>query len=138
MEAIQVGLIDGLGGQTEAIEKSASLAGIANYDLVDVNTEVSRMFNQKLDRINGPLRSGSDPSGTLGTAAFLSLIDQQKSGGPEDRSTLLQGLLAASADALRTLPPPGGIGADPAEALPDFPLTITGPKANYLYVGPPE
>jgi len=136
--AMQVGLIDGLGGQTEAIEKAASLAGIANYDLVDVNTEVSRIFNQKLDRINSPLRSGSDPFGGLGTAEILSLIDGQGTGGPGDRSTLLKDLIAASSDSLLTLPPPGGIGEDPKEALPDFPLAITGPKVYYLYVGPSE
>ena len=138
VEAMQVGLIDGIGGRTEAIEKAASLAGIANYDLVDVNTEVSRIFNQKLDRINGPLRFSSDPSGELGMAALLSLLDGQGSGGSVDRSTLLKDLLSANADTLLTLPPPGGIGADPNEALPDFPLPITGPKAYYLYVGPSE
>ena len=85
VEATQVGLVDGLGGQTEAIEKAASLGGIANYDLVDVNTEVSRIFNQKLDRINGPLTFGSDASGGLGTAAFLSLVEAQKTGGSVTR-----------------------------------------------------
>ncbi len=138
VEAMQVGLIDGLGGRTEAIEKAASLAGIANYDLLDVNTEVSRIFNEKLDRISGPLRFGSDPSGGLSAAAILALIDQTRTGEPGDRSTLLESFFAATADSLRTLPPPGGIGADPAEALPGFPLNITGPKAYYLYVGPSE
>ena len=143
LEAMQVGLIDGLGGRTEAIEKAASLAGIANYDLLDVNTEVSRIFNEKLDRINGPLRFSSDLSGGLSAAAILSLIDARRiddpgAGGLIDRSSLLDGFLASSAESLRTLPPPGGIGADPAEALPDFPLNITGPKAYYLYVGPSE
>jgi protease-4 len=148
VEAMQVGLIDGLGGQTDAIEKAASLAGIANYDLVDVSTEVSRIFNEKLDRISEPLRFSSDPSAGLSAAAFLSLIDGlrideraidgQGTDGPMDRSALLEALFASSGDSLRTLPPPGGIGADPTEALPDFPLTITGPKAYYLYVGPSE
>jgi len=45
VEAMQVGLIDGLGGRADGIEKAASLAGVANYDLVDVNTEVSRILN---------------------------------------------------------------------------------------------
>lgn len=143
VEAMQVGLIDGLGGRTDAIEKAASLAGIANYDLLDVNTEVSRIFNEKLDRINGPLRFRSDLSEGLSAAAILALIDARGiddpgAGGLIDRSSLLEGFLASSAESLRTLPPPGGIGADPAEALPDFPLNITGPKAYYLYVGPSE
>ena len=138
VEAMQVGLIDGLGGRTDAIEKAASLAGVANYDLVDVNTEVSRIFNQKLDRINGPLRLNSSPPGGLDAAALLSMIYEQGAGAPGDGSTLLTDLIAANFDSLVTLPPPGGIGADPADALPEFPLTITGPKAYYLYVGPSE
>ena len=138
VEAMQVGLIDGLGGRTEAIEIAASLAGIANYALVDVNTETSRIFNQKLDRINSPLRSGSGLFGGLDAAALLSLAYGQEAAGPDGRSTLLKDLIAANSDSLLTLPSPGGIGADPAEALPDFPLSITGPKAYYLYVGPPE
>jgi hypothetical protein len=40
-----VGLIDGLGGRADGIEKAASLAGVANYDLADVNTEASRILN---------------------------------------------------------------------------------------------
>lgn len=143
VEAMQVGLIDGIGGRTEAIEKAASLAGIANFDLVDVNTEVSRIFNEKLERIDGPLRFSSDPFSGLNTAALLSLInglgiDGRGTGAATDRATLLEALFAPSGDSLLTLPPPGGIGADPAEALPDFPLTITGPKAYYLYVGPSD
>ncbi|MCH7738423.1 MAG: S49 family peptidase, partial [Chloroflexi bacterium] len=138
VEAMQVGLIDGLGGQTDAIDKAASLAGIANYGLVDVNTEVSRLFNQKLDRINGPLRFESGLSGGFGAAELLSLLNGQGAGTLDEGATLLKDLLAGGSEALLTLPPPGGIGADPTEALPDFPLSIAGPKAYYLYVGSPE
>ena len=60
------------------------------------------------------------------------------SAGSNEGITLLRDLLAGGSEALLTLPPPGGIGADPAEALPGFPLTIAGPKAYYLYVGSPE
>ena len=138
VQAMQVGLIDGIGGQTDAIKKAASLAGIANYDLVDVNTEVSRIFNQKLDWIIDPIRFDSDEFGGHGTAAFLALLDGQETGEPMDRPALLDRLFAPIGDSLRTLPPPGGIGEDPTDALPEFPLTITGPKAYYLYVGPSE
>lgn len=138
IEAMQVGLIDGLGGRRDAIEKAASLGGIANYDVVDVNTEVSRIFNQKLDRIDGPLNFSSDQEGGLSAAAFLALIDGPSADETESRSSILKDLLAANADSLRTLPAPGGIGADPTEALPDFPLNITGPNVYYLYVGPSE
>ena len=75
VEAMQVGVIDGLGGQADAVEKAASIVGFANDDLVDVKTGVSRIFNQKLDRINGPLQFDSELSGGLDVAAFLALMD---------------------------------------------------------------
>ena len=37
-----------------------SLAGVSNYGLVDVNTEVFRAFNQRFKRIIEPLQSGGD------------------------------------------------------------------------------
>ena len=141
VEAMQVGLIDGLGSKTDAIDKAASLAGIANFGLVDVNTEVSRIFNEKLDRINGPLRLESGLSGGFGAAELLALLNGQVTGvsaGSNEGITLLRDLLAGGSEALLTLPPPGGIGADPADALPGFPLNIAGPKAYYLYVGSSE
>jgi protease-4 len=138
VEAMQVGLIDGLGGQTDAIRKAASLAGVANYDLVDVNTEVSRAFNKKLERINSPLQFESNFSGGFSAADIFALLNAQGTGTPTESSTLLKDLLADDSDALLTLPPRGGIGADPTEALPDFPFSIAGPKAYYLYVGSPE
>lgn len=138
VEAMQVGLIDALGGQTDAIDKAASLAGVANYDLVDVNTEVSRIFNQKRDRINGPVRFESGLSERFTTAEIFALLNSQGAGALERSDALLKDLLDSGSESLITLPPPGGIGADPAEALPDFPLSIAGPKAYYLYVGSPE
>jgi hypothetical protein len=108
---------------------------------VDVNTEVSRIFNQKLDRINGPLRFESGLSGGFGAAELLALLNGQGAGvsaGLDEGTTFLRDLLAGGSEALLTLPLPGGIGADPKEALPDFPLSIAGPKAYYLYVGSPE
>ena len=47
--------MDSVGGASEAIEKAASLAGVSSYDLVDVNTEVARIFSKKLRRIVEPL-----------------------------------------------------------------------------------
>ena len=138
VEAMQVGLIDGLGGQTDAIAKAASLAGVANFDLVDVNTEVSRAFNQKLDRINGPVRFESGIADGFSVAEIFVLLNSATTGVSDETSTLLKDLIDGDSGSLLTLPPPGGIGSDPAEALPDFPLSIAGPKAYYLYVGSPE
>lgn len=41
IEGMRYGLIDGIGTMSDAIEKAASYAGIANYGLVDVNREVA-------------------------------------------------------------------------------------------------
>ena len=55
IEAVRLGLVDAIGGETEAIEKAASLAGISSYDLVDVNVEVFRIFSKKiLTQVHGP------------------------------------------------------------------------------------
>jgi len=39
-ESLDLGLIDALGSQTEAIEKAAKLAGIANYHVIDLEAAV--------------------------------------------------------------------------------------------------
>ena len=54
MEAVRLGLVDAIGGDSDAIEKAADLANIAHYDLVDVNMEVLRQFVQSLRRIFNP------------------------------------------------------------------------------------
>ena len=51
MEAVRLGLVDAIGSDTDAIEKAASLAGISNYELVDVNEKVFREFLLQLRRI---------------------------------------------------------------------------------------
>ena len=42
LDAVRLGLADDLGGDADAFEKAAELAGISNYGLVDVNLEVLR------------------------------------------------------------------------------------------------
>ena len=106
--------------------------------MVDVNTEVSRVFNQKLERINGPVRFQSGLSGGFGAAEIFALLNSSATGVSDETATLFKNLIGGDSGSLLTLPPPGGIGSDPAEALPDFPLSIAGPKAYYLYVGSPE
>ncbi len=126
IEGVRLGLVDAIGGRTDAIEKAASLAGISGYDLEDINTEVSRIMNEKRQRARGSLELDrqSDSSDLL-----RSLIEGATAG-----SELLPGDI--DANSLRTLPLPGGIGEDPSTALPDFPFNINGPNAYYLYVGP--
>ena len=75
IEGLRLGLIDAIGGDTEAIEKAASLAGISDYELVDVNVEVSRIFNEKFMRIIEPLlplfTSATDVTGLGEIRSFL-------------------------------------------------------------------
>ena len=131
VEGVRLGLVDAIGGSTDAIEKAASLANVSGYDLVDVNTEVSIIFNQKLERINEPLRR----------AGVLPLLAEQRllvgDGLTAQESVDAWGLAGLpELGALRLLPLPGGIGEDLQTALPDFPLRINGPNVYYLYVGP--
>ena len=135
IEAVRLGLVDAIGGSTDAIKKAASLANISGYDLVDVNTEVSRLFNQKRQRIREPLQLSS---GLPLWSDRRLLADSLASQGEPFRELDVFGILNSSVepDALRTLPLPGGIGEDPITALPDFPLKINGPNVYYLYVGP--
>ena len=132
VEGVRLGLVDAIGGRSDAIQKAADLANVSRYDLVDINTEVSRLMNQNRQRVREPLQSSgwiftqAQQGGSLAAAVdrYGELID----------STLFPGGL--NGDDLRTLPLPGGIGEDPNTALPYLPLTINGPNAYYLYVGP--
>ena len=51
MEAVRLGLADEIGSDSHAYAKAAELAGISNYDLLNVNVEVNRLFIQDLRRI---------------------------------------------------------------------------------------
>ena len=135
IEAVRLGLVDAIGGSTDAIKKAASLANISGYDLVDVNTEVSRLFNKKRQRIREPLLGDNSlPLWSDRRVLADSLAPQEELFEELDGLGILDGGLEP--DALRTLPLPGGIGEDPESALPDFPLKINGPNVYYLYVGP--
>lgn len=131
VEAVQLGLVDAIGGGADAIQKAASLASVPRYGLVDINAEVARIFNQKLKRINEPLvESGLLPS----LAEQRLLADEQSLGQGTGGSGSV--LVGADLGVLRYLPFPGGIGEDPLSALPNFPMNINGPNVYYLYVGP--
>jgi protease-4 len=133
MEAVRLGLADEIGDDSAAIEKAASLAGISNYELVDINVEVDRLFVQKVRRVFDSSDGGS---------AVL------------DLSTLLRRRLDGGADSLDT-PAGAGTGPPPAvslgglhrfmltgsltgtqdDPLPGFPVTINRPNIYYMYAG---
>ena len=128
VEAVKLGLVDDVGGVREAIEKAASLAGISSYDLVDVNVEVLRLFNEQVKRIIDPLLGGDAPAvADIRTLVALS-TEQPRSDDPFQAFP--------SVELLRRQLLPSGTGESQAEALPGFPLTVNPPNLYYIYVGP--
>ena len=51
LDAVKLGLVDGIGSDSDAMEKAAELAGISNYGTVDVNAEVLREIILRSRRI---------------------------------------------------------------------------------------
>lgn len=133
VEGVRLGLVDALGGDTEAIEKAASLARISGYDLLDVNTEVFRIFNKKIFRIQQPLLPLSQGDGAQPGLADMSAL-MGLSRGTGGSASPVEGVLHV--DMLRSLFLPSGTGESQESALPGFPLNVNPPNIYYLYVGP--
>ena len=129
VDAVRLGLADAIGADTEAIEKAASLAGISDYDMVDVNVEVFRLFNKKVRRIIDPLLVGDDSgSGGADLQALIAL-----SRGAEESADPLGGVNSLAI--LRRQFLTSGIGESQQDALPGLPLDVNLPQVYYLYVG---
>lgn len=114
-QAKQLGLIDEIGSDFDAIREAARLAGLRNYDLVDVNAEVTKHQVEEFRRI-----FGTDP---------VLVIDD------EDASPV------SAADVLgrmgRLFPPTGGTPT--AGGVPsDIPVIAFGPRYWYLYGAPSD
>ena len=71
VDAVRLGLVDEIGGNSDAMEKAAELAGISNYGTVDVNAEVLRESILRTRRI------------------FQSELDVETTGAKESLPTLL-------------------------------------------------
>ena len=101
-EGVRLGLVDAIGGETEAVEKAADLAGISDYELVDVNTEVQRIFFEKLARILEPLSGLSGPGngGNLTALLFTARAtgDVAQDFGGFNGTEMIRRLLLPSAD----------------------------------------
>ncbi len=142
VEAVNLGMADEIGGDTEAVAKAAALAGVSNYGTVDVNAHVAREFNETLRWIYDPLLLQLDGQGVSGQlpGSFDDL--------PLESSTQLRRLLdsereqappvAPDLEVTRNILPHGGIGPGQDEALPGFPMKINTPNIYYLYVGPSQ
>lgn len=135
IEGVNLGLIDELGGDTDAIEKAASLAGISNYELVDINIRVLRQSNEALRWAFDPL-----------LLDFQKLESRPQTTNTSNASIQPEGffgldgspILTADREALRNILPYGGVGKGQAEALPGFPQEVNQPNIYYLYVGPTQ
>ena len=127
-EAVRLGLVDALGGDTEAIEKAASLARISSYDVVDVNVEVFRIFNQKLARIIEPLATEGAQPDLRRVRPIVGL-----SSGTDQVSESLAGM--SNLDMIRRLYLPSGLDHVEDELLEDLGLDIETPRVFYVYLG---
>ena len=130
-EAVRLGLVDSVGGESEAIEKAASLAGVSGYDLVDVNTEVARIFAEKIKRIIEPLVSLGNQTGLTNINTLPTPLGE--AGGSSDPLGY-----ATDMKVLRRLFFPSGVSEIQEAAPPGIPMDINTPRIYYLYVGPTQ
>ena len=131
MHAVRLGLVDELGGDSDAFEKAAELSGISNYGLVDVNLEVLRQFVKDLEGISPPSGGGDDSADALALLGrnYAGADPALQSLGIEPNSSLER------LEALRGLILYGRLGTKQEDPLPEFPLELNHPNIYYLYVG---
>ena len=136
MVAVRLGLVDEIGGQSDAIQKAAELAGISNYDFVDVNLEVLRELLEDLQRIL-PTFAGQegDDSGLAEVLALMSRDYNEDDDSPSRTSDEGARNSMAALQALRTMMLNGNLDLTDEDPLPDFPMDINQPNIYYLYVG---
>ena len=136
MVAVRLGLVDEIGGQSDAIQKAAELAGISNYDFVDVNLEVLRELLEDLQRIL-PSFAGQEEgdAGIADVLAFVSRDPNQDEDSPSRTSDEAARSSMAVLQALRAVMLNENLGLTDEDPLPDFPMDINQPNMYYLYVG---
>ena len=128
MEAVRLGLADEIGDQTEAIEKAAAMAGITDYELVDVNVEVDRLFVQKIRRI---FAASDGQEADLLLPALLGLpAGVDASGEPINTAVVDQGQeqRKVSLGELREFMINGALTDAQEDPLPGFPLGNSTPQ----------
>ena len=133
LEAVRLGLADEIGGDSDAFQKAAELAGISHYGLVNVNLEVLRELIQDIERIFPPSDDGSDAE----LDNLLTLLSRDHNNG----DSALQSLGGESnssitrLQAVRELMLYGRLSTDQGDPLSEFPMDIGHPDIYYLYVG---
>ena len=135
VEAVQLGLADAIGDAADAVEKVAAMAGISNYELVDVNAIVDRLFVERIYRIFAPLDDVGPPADLSATLALLHLAQGQ--GDPfNGLNRLGQPADLTGNSELRDLLRSGVLQQTQEDPLPGFPLEISRPNIYYIYAGP--
>lgn len=113
-DAVDKGLADHIGVRSDAVDRAAQMAGISNYKVVDVNTEVQRILRERAGAAFDPYTD--DPrsivSGNAGPLPSLDIPD----------------LIEADATPLAD-----EFHAEPDNPLADFPLEIGQHNLYYLY-----
>jgi protease IV len=131
MEAVRLGLVDEIGDDAAAFEKAASLAGVSNYELLDVNVEVDRIFVQKIQRV---FEASFGEEGKQSVLDLLALGSRPES-GLGDSSPVLESLGRdkenITLESLRKFP----LAGTQETPLPGYPLEITKPNIYYIYAG---
>ena len=132
LEAVRLGLVDEIGGESDGFEKAADLAGISNYGLVDVNLEVLRQFVKDFEDVLPPSSSDGAPTDAM------ALLSMDGDAGYPSQQTLNDSAESGvdQLQALRGLMLYGRLGANQEDPLPDFPLDVNHqPNIYYMYVG---
>ena len=137
LEAVRLGLVDEIGGDSQAIEKAASLAGISNYGFVNVNMEVERNYVQAIRRIFASADDGESGSDLVDTMTLLAMTRDNRGSFLNDAD---DGSLEISNDierlqSVRRMLLSSRLGSTQENPLPGFPLEISQPNVYYLYVG---
>ena len=132
VEGVKLGIADEIGGDSDAIKKAASLAGVSNYDLLDINTEVFRNFNKQFKRIIEPLEEADSPPSVSGASDLIAALRSSQT-SPQSADAVSAPVDVGS---LRRYIVSSGLGETQDEVLPEFPMKINGPNVYYLYVGP--
>ena len=133
IESKNLGLIDELGADTDAYEKAASLAGISNYELVNINMHVLRKANETLRWAFDPLLLDFQNLESQPKTTADAVLQPEGFFGVDGSP-----IVPSNTEALRNILPYGGLGEGQAEALPGFPLKVNHPNIYYLYVGPTQ
>ena len=131
VDAVRLGLVDELGGDSNAMKKAAELAGISNYGLVDVNLEVLKKFVKDLRDVYA-ISSEESISGDA-----LALIDPEYGldGSTPGSASAASNASLERINALRGLALYGRLGISQDDPLPEFPLELNHPNIYYLYIG---